>query len=281
MVTAAWLVCDHSCWVNRFRECYYFWIPDASLGHRNVLSTTASRVFHRPPTGHLDISVFREGYPRADLMGSEHLPAHLLIYPECHKIDSLKICPVRSWEGYPAFSPMCRWPNATFCSYLPFTSVQTVRDADVGLSCCQWTLHTFSLVGRVQGHLVHIWAAQQPPCSYACTQAPASLFLSCILTPWLGFAWTSLLPMDLPSEHRTEADPDHCLRLDPDTWCSASCLPCCHPWSLLASFAGGILKDVLLFWMMSITEALEPVPKIFVILHLESFWACGRGFWLS
>jgi len=40
------LTCGNSCmavlWhsyrVKRFRERHYFWIPDASLGHRNVLS---------------------------------------------------------------------------------------------------------------------------------------------------------------------------------------------------------------------------------------------------
>ena len=243
------------------------------------MGNAPSRVLHRSPTGHLDISVFRAGYSRADLMGPEHLPEHLLIYPECRKTDSQKICPVRSREGYPAFSLMCRPPNATFCTYLPFTWVQKVMGADVFPMCCQGTLPTFRcLAGRVQGHLVHTWAAQQPPCSYACTQPAASLTRSCILTRWCGFTRTCLLPMDLPSTVQGwpwSLPPGLTLTL-------VLCLPALLPPSVPAP---PLREGVLLFWRMSVTEALEPVLKVYSstlgYLHLESFWACGRGFWLS
>lgn len=88
-----------------------------------------------------------------------------------------------------------------------------VIGVDVSLSCCGRTLPTFrSLVGGVQDYLVHIWVAQQPPCSYAYTQPSASLILSCVLTPWLGFSRACLLPRDLPRENRTQGNPHHCLQ---------------------------------------------------------------------
>lgn len=234
--------------MKRFRERYYFWIPDASLGHRNALSVYQAAAFSRAlycsPTAHLDISTFRAGYPGADLRGSDHLPVQLFIYPECHKIDSQKFCPVRRWEGYPAFSLMCRWPNTTFHSL----RCRGLWVRMFAYPAVQGTLPTFrSLFGRAQGHCVHVWAPQQCPCSHAATQPPASLTLSCVLTPWLG--------SDLPPPHRLAQWPqDRAGRwllpagLTPGAQrpsCPAVTLcPCSPPLSGCSEWCSAVLNDV-------------------------------------
>lgn len=244
MLTAARLFCGHGCRVKRFRERYYFWIPDASLGHRNALSVyqaaAVSRALYCSPTGHLDISTFRAGYPGADLRGSEHLPVQLFIYPECHKIDSQKFCPVRRWEGYPAFSLMCRWPNTTFHS----------------LRCRGLWVRMFAyLLFRAHSPLLGVYLAElkvivftsEPRSSARAATPPPSLPPP---WPWAvswppGSARTRLLPRDWPSGHRTELDPDCC----PQAWhLELSVLPALLSPSVPAfPLRRGALNDVLLF----------------------------------
>lgn len=126
-----------------------------------------------------------------------------------------------------------------------------LTDVDVCPACCQATLPTFrSLFGRVQGHFVYIWAMKH----LAATSEPSCSYICYILAPGLALLRLVSSPRACPANTGLRLTLIAASRLDPDAWCSASRLPCCHPRSL---------DVVLLLWVTSTMEALEPDLKMY------------------